>query len=191
MPEKKEGKFHFGLKNVHYYPVTWDEALKKLTFGAGIPWQGAVSLSTEVSGDPNNVYADDGVYAIMEAIPSEELELEMYKVPEDFQVTCLGAKKDKDGNIVDSDDDKPSYFALAFEFDQDTKARRYLYFYCKAAKPGDESETKKESNEPKSIKIKVKAAGLPGIGRRKVSSSETKDEVYNAWYSAPTVPKFA
>ena len=56
--------------------------------------------------------------------------------------------------------------------------------------PSTSSETKKESNEPKPMKIKIKAAGLPGIGRRKVSSSQTKPEVYEAWYTAPKVPTF-
>lgn len=193
MPEpavKPEAKYHLGLKNVHYYPATWDEKLNKLTLGAGKPWKGAVSLSADVSGDSNSVYADDGTWAIIEAIQKEELELEMFQIPEDFQVAHLGAKRDTDGNIVNGDSDKGSYFALAFEFDQDTQARRFLYFYCKAAMPSTSSETKKESNEPKPMKIKIKAAGLPGIGRRKVSSSQTKPEVYEAWYTAPKVPTF-
>lgn len=193
MPEsnKQEGRYHLGLKNMHYYPVTWDETLNKLTIGAGKPWKGAVSLSAEVSGDSNSSYADDGTWAIIEAISKEELELEMFQIPEDFQINHLGAKRDQDGNIVNGDSDKGNYFALAFEFDQDTQARRYLYFYCKAAMPSTSSETKKESNEPKPMKIKIKAAGLPGIGRRKVSSPQTKPEVYTSWYTAPKVPTFA
>ena len=193
MPEpiKPEAKYHLGLKNVHYYPATWDEKLNKLTLGTGKPWRGAVSLSADVSGDSNSTYADDGTWAIIEAIQKEELELEMFQIPEDFQTSHLGAKRDTDGNIVNGDSDKGSYFALAFDFDQDTQARRFLYFYCKAAMPSTSSETKKESNEPKPIKIKIKAAGLPGIGRRKVSSVQTKPEVYEAWYTAPKVPTFA
>lgn len=190
-PNEQEGRYHLGLKNVHYYSATWDEKLNKLTLGEAKAWKGAVSLNTEVSGDSNASYADDGIWAISDAIPKEELELEMFQIPEDFQITHLGAKRDTDGNIVDGDSDKGSYFALAFEFDQDTKAKRYLYFYCKAAMPSTSSETKKESNEPKPMKIKIKAAGLPGIGRRKVSSSRTKPEVYNSWYTAPKVPTFA
>lgn len=181
-------KVKMGLKNVHYYPVTLEDG--KVTFGAGKAWPGAVAMSMDVSSDSNTSYGDDSAYYISSSIPSEELELESYMIPEDFETSFLGAKKDTDGNIVDGDDDESSYFAFAFEFASDQKAIRYLYFYCKAAKPGDASETKSDKNEPKTIKLKITASGIPGIGRRKKSSSATTDDAYTAWYDTPVAPTF-
>lgn len=183
-----EQKYKLGLKNVHYYPVNVSEE-GVFSLGEGKKWPGAVALSMEVEGDSNTFWADDGAYAINEAIPTEKLEFESAMVPEDFEVSYLGARRDEDGNIVDADEDKASYFALAFEFSGDKNAIRYLYFYCKASKPSDESETKKDSNEPKTIKTTMTASGIPGIGRRKRSCSTTKKEAYDSWYTSPKLPK--
>lgn len=187
-----QAKVKLGLKNVHYYPVTvgGEADARTLTFGEGKEWPGSVSMSIDVSADSTKSYGDDTVYFISNAIPTEELELESYMVPEDFQVSYLGSRRDDDGNIVDGDDDVSTPFALAFEFTTDKRATRYLYFYCTATKPSDEVETKSDKAEPKTIKIKVTAAGVEGFGRRKVSSAATTDTAYSTWYSAPKAPTF-
>lgn len=187
-----QAKVKLGLKNVHYYPVTvgGEAGARTLTFGEGKEWPGAVSMSIDVSADSTKSYGDDTVYYISNAIPTEELELESYMIPEDFLVSYLGAKKDDDGNIVDGDDDVSTPFAFAFEFSTDKRATRYLYFYCTAAKPSDEAETKSDKAEPKTIKLKLTAAGVDGFGRRKVSSAATTESAYNTWYSTPKAPTF-
>lgn len=185
-------KVKLGLKNVHYYPVTvgGEAGARTLTFGEGKAWPGAVSMSIDVSADSTTSYGDDIAYFITNSVPTEEIELESYMIPEDFIVDYLGAKEDDDGNIVDGDDDESKPFAFAFEFTSDQKAIRYLYFYCIATKPSDEAETKSDKAEPKTVKLKLTVSGVEGYGRRKVSTSKTKEAVYNAWYTTPKAPTF-
>lgn len=180
-------KFRYGLKNVHYYPATWNPEEKRLTIGDGMPWNGAITLTASKSTDSQ--FADDGDYGIVEVIPSEELELEIFTIPEDFQTKFLGEVVDSDGNIVDVYKQKENHFALAFEIIQDTKAKRYLYFYCTAEILQYSTSTKKASIDIEPNKIKISAAELPKIGRKKETSSKTNKEAYDTWYTAPKVSR--
>lgn len=182
-------KYRYGLKNVHYYPANWNPDKKELIIEDGMQWNGAITLSASKTENSNNPFIDDGSYGILEVIPSEELELEIFTIPEDFRKRFLGGVVDADGNIVDDCVQKKNHFALAFEIEQDTEAKRYLYFYCKAEVLQFATSTKKASINIEPNKIKISAAGLPGIGRKKETSSKTSRSAYNSWFTSPKVPR--
>lgn len=179
------GKYHYGLKNVHYYPASWNGM--HLILGEGKPWAGAVNLVTSITS--NTAFSSDDGWALTDVIPSEELELEIFTIPEDFQTKFLGEVVDSDGNIVDVYKQKKKHFALAFEIAQDTKAKRYLYFYCTAEILQFSTSTKKASIDIEPNKIKISAAELPKIGRKKETSSKTKKEAYDTWFTTPKVSR--
>lgn len=180
-------KFRYGLKNVHYYPATWNPEEKRLTIGDGMPWNGAITLSANKSTD--TPFSDDGAFGILEIIPSEELELEIYTIPEDFKMRFLGEAVDEDGNIVDDCTQKKNHFALAFEIIQDTKTKRYLYFYCTADVLQFSTGTKKASIDIEPNQIKIAAAWLPKIGRKKETSTTTNKQAYDTWFTSPKVSR--
>jgi phi13 family phage major tail protein len=180
-------KFRYGLKNVHYYPATWNPEGERLTIEDGMPWSGAVTLTASKSTD--TPFSDDGGCGILEVIPSEELELEIFTIPEDFKTRFLGEAVDEDGNIIDDCIQKKNHFALAFEIKQDTETKRYLYFYCTAEEVQFSTSTKKASIDIEPNKIKIAAAWLPKVGRKKETSSKTKKEAYDTWFTAPKVSR--
>ena len=85
-------KVKFGLKNVHYAPLT--EAAGGDTYDTPIPIPGAVNMSLEPVGEDSEFVADDIEYYTSSGNNGYDGDLEIALVPESFEEDVLGEVED-------------------------------------------------------------------------------------------------
>ena len=180
-------KIKYGLKNVHYSPITETTAAGKttVTFATPIAIPGAVNLTLSPVGDTTPFYADNMEYFTAIANNGYDGTLEMALIPDSFKVTILKEVLDTNKVQFEENDKQPAPFALLFEFDGDNSATRHVMYFCKATRPNIESSTKGQSIEPKTETLTLTCRTIPGSTLIKAkTTSETTSPIYEAWYSA-------
>ena len=178
-------KIKFGLKNVHYAPVTETvtAGVTAVTFAAPITIPGAVNLSLSPVGDTTPFYADNVEYFTAIANNGYDGTLEMALIPDSFKVTILKEVIDTNKVQFEENDTQPAPFALLFEFEGDSKAIRHAMYYCKAARPNIESSTKGQGIEPKTETLNLTCRSMPGTAIIKAKTTdETDSTTYTNWY---------
>ena len=178
----EKNKVKYGLKNVHYAPVTFNNGVP--SYAAPIPIPGAVSLSLSVNGEPENFYADNGVYYVINNNMGYDGDLEIALIPESFRTGPLGESLDANNVLVERSDSQLAPFALLFEFEGDVKKVRHVLYNCTASRPNVEGNTKEESLEVKTETLTIKASPLPD-GKVKAKTGDITDStVYEGWYGS-------
>lgn len=140
-------KYNFGLKNVHYAKFKYDDATAKYTFETPKRIACAVNMSISPVGDESKFFCDDVVGINVQSNQGYEGTFTGATLSEDFRIDILGEKKQTDGLRVEYANVQPSPFALIFEIDGDESKTRFVYYNCKAGRPGQEHNTKTESVE--------------------------------------------
>lgn len=183
-------KIFMGLKNVHYAVVTetiGEDGKIATTYATPKPWLGGVKLSASAQGQNDNFYADDRVWANLVSNQGYEGSLEMAQIPEDVYTDVFGFIKTSGGGIAEYSNAKTKYVALSFEFDGDEAARKFTFYRVMLNRHDVESETKKESIDPKTLTCSFKASPRPDDGL--VRYYEDKDGTnYANWYQSVVVP---
>ena len=180
-------KIKYGLKNVHYSPITeiTEAGKTTVTFAAPISIPGAVNLTLSPVGDTTPFYADNVEYFTAIANNGYDGTLEMALIPDSFKVTILREVLDTNKVQFEENDKQPAPFALLFEFDGDRSSTRHVMYNCKATRPNIESSTKGQSIEPKTETLTLTCRTLPGSTLIKAKTTiETNATIYDAWYSA-------
>ncbi|MBF4500235.1 phage tail protein [Savagea sp. SN6] len=176
-------KVRYGLTNVHV-AVIEDVKDDKEVYGEFQRVRGAVNLSLDPQGDQTPFYADNMAYHVFTSNAGYEGSIELAELPEFFLEEILGEKK-VNGVLVEDINAKGKSFALAFEFDGDKKATRHVLYNCTASRPTISGQTNAESIEAQTSELTFTAApSAKGVVRAK-TASETADEVYNTWFTAP------
>ena len=178
----KKNKVKFNICNVHYAVATID-AYGNAVYGKPVPMPGAVSLSLDPKGEPNNFYADGYAYYVINNNMGYEGDLELAMVPESFRKDVLRETVDDNKVLVENANTETANFALLFEFDGDAKKIRHVMYYCAAARPNIESQTNEEEIEVKSEKLTIKAAPLGNGLVKAKTGDDTTDSVYQNWYN--------
>ena len=129
-------KITFGLRNVHYALATFGEGT--WSFGAPKPLEGAQEFSSELVGGTSQVYADDKIYHTLVSNSGATITL---KLTELVEVTNAEVKT----------------FALGYEIQGDSKARRVWYFLCTATPVGQSTKSKADSIEANSVSLTITA----------------------------------
>ena len=182
-----KNKVKFNLKNVHYALLTLS-AQNVPSFGTPVPVPGAVSLSLDANGEPENFYADGGVYYVINNNMGYDGDLELAMIPESFRTDVLKETLDANGVLVESAESNLAAFALLFEFDGDQKHIRHVLYNCAASRPGIEGKTNEESKEVQTETLTIKASPLPD-GTVKAKTGDTTDAAtYDGWYGAVYLP---
>ena len=181
-------KVRYGLKNVHYAPVTFATDGTP-TFGAPVAIPGAVSANLSKNGDTYTFYADDGSYFELGDNASYEGDLVITLIPQSFRTAALGETLDGKGVLFEDSNPTRGHFALLFEFTGDVNAIRHVLYNCTAAENTIEGETKGENIEVKPETLTITAKALPNGGPVKARTGDTTDAtVYSEWYT--TVHQF-
>lgn len=182
-----KNKVKFNLKNVHYALLTLTNNVP--SYGTPVPMPGAVSLSLDANGEPENFYADGVVYYVINNNMGYDGDLELAMIPESFRTDALGETLDSNGVLVESSESQLAAFALLFEFDGDVKHIRHVLYNCSASRPSIEGSTNEESKEVKTETLTIKASPLPD-GKVKSKTGDTTDATtYNGWYGAVYLPE--
>lgn len=189
MPETATpNKVKYGLKNVHYAPLTYANNLP--SFGTPVAIPGAVNLSLSPQGSTDPFYADDGVYFIGDENAGYDGDLEIAIVPESFRIYALGEEKDTDGVLAEKTDSKHGLFALLFEFSGDQKKIRHVMYCCHAARPEVTGQTNNQSKNIQTETLHLTAVALqPYTVVKRKTSDETDDTVYEGWYGSVYLPE--
>ena len=180
-------KVKYNLKNAHYAMLqTSEEGV--VSFGTPVALPGAVSISLDANGEPENFYADGTAYYVINNNMGYDGDLELAMIPEDFRVSALNETLDDNKVLIEDANSELNRFALLFEFDGDVKHIRHVLYNCSASRPGIEGKTNEESREVQTETITIKAAPLPsGVVKAKIGN-ETDSTVYADWYKAVYMP---
>ena len=182
-----KNKVKFNLKNVHYALLTLS-AQNVPSYGTPVAVPGAVSLSLDANGEPENFYADGGVYYVINNNMGYDGDLELAMIPESFRTDVLKETLDANGVLVENSESNLAAFALLFEFDGDQKHIRHVLYNCAASRPGIEGKTNEESKEVQTETLTIKASPLPD-GTVKAKTGDTTDNAtYTGWYDAVYLP---
>ena len=180
-------KVKFNLKNVHYALLTLsDQGVP--SFGTPVAVPGAVSLSLDANGEPENFYADGRVYYVINNNMGYNGDLELAMIPESFRTDVLHEELDDNGVLIENSESEIEAFALLFEFDGDKKHIRHVLYNCAASRPGIEGKTNEESKEVQTETLALKATPLPDGKVKAKTGNSTDTATYNNWYQSVYFP---
>lgn len=182
-----DNKVKYNLKNTHYALLSFDSDGEPV-FGDPIPMPGAVSLSLDANGEPENFYADGIAYYVINNNMGYDGDLELALIPDSFRTDVLNESVDGDGVMVENANAQLNPFALLFQFDGDQKDTRHVLYNCSASRPGIEGKTNEESKEIQTETISLKATPLPNGAVKAKTTRDTDSTVYNSWFSEVHLP---
>ena len=186
----EKNKVKFGLNKVHFAMCHIDDD-GNATYDTPVRIPGGVSLSVNPSGEPENFYADNRVYYVINNNSGYEGDLELALLSLEFRKDVLGEILDQKGVLVEKNDAELKQFALLFEFSGDKNKIRHCLFCCSASRPATESSTIEDEKEVKTETLSLTATAL-NSGLVKTKTCEKTDaEVYENWYKAVYMPNLA
>jgi phi13 family phage major tail protein len=149
-----------------------------------------VSFSTSPEGEESEFYADNTKYFTHTSNNGYTGELEMANIPDDVLADMLGMTIDRNGMLVESADDEPKEFALMGQIQGDKKNRRFVYYRCKASRPGQESSTTEASVTPTTDTISLTILPLESskIIKGVIELSDSNQTVYDDFFEQVTLP---
>lgn len=183
-----ENKVKYGLKNVHYAPIT-EGADGEVTYGTPVPIPGAVSMSLNAQGDTTEFYADNSIYYTVAANNGYQGDLEVARIPQSFRTDILQEKIDEtSGVIFENAAVEPKRFALLFEFAGDKHATRHVLYNCTVGRPNVSSSTTTASKEPVTDTMQITATPRADGIVKGSTSDATPTSTYDAWFAAVVLP---
>lgn len=182
MPDNNN-KVLYGIEKCYVAKIT--ETDGEIVYGEPFAMPGVVGLNFEPEGEETPFYADNVKYFIVSANQGYSGDLEIAMTPEQFLKEILGRTADKNGAIFESADDKQARFALMFEGQGDSKARRWIFFDCTATRPSRENNTKEESIEvgTETISITMSPRSTDKAIMAYIEPNETNQDVYDTFFT--------
>ena len=176
-----DNKIKFGLKNVHYAPITESGSLISYDTPVHIP--GAVNLTLDADGEEVAFYADDREYYEENTNNGYTGSLEMALIPDSFRVDVLGDVLDTNNVLIENKEAKVKKFALLFEFDGDVNKVRHIMYNVLADRPSVTGSTKTKTKEPQTESMNIAARPAVDTGDVKAKCPQTSD-AYNTFFDS-------
>lgn len=182
-------KVKFNLKNVHYAPVTGEEA-GKLQYGEVAAIPGAVSLSLEAQGDIEPFYADGIIYYQSAANNGYEGDLEIALTPDEFRRNILMESEDEtDHVLIENANVSFRSFALGFQIDGDQTETLFWFYNCSVTRPTTEASTNEDTKTPQTDTLAVSCAPAPDGNVRAKTTAETPEGTRATWFDSVYDPE--
>ncbi len=182
-----KNKVKYNLKNAHYAMLTYGEDGTPV-YATPVALPGAVSISLDANGEPENFYADGIAYYVINNNMGYDGDLELALIPEDFRIAALNETLDEKKVLVENANTELNPFALLFEFDGDIRHIRHVLYNCSASRPGISGKTNEESREVQTETLTIKATPLAS-GVVKAKTGDTTDATtYADWYKTVYMP---
>lgn len=189
-----KNRITFGLERLHVAFFKQDST-NPPEWEAPIPIPGAVSFTPEPQGDENKFYADNGPYFVYTTNNGYTAELSVALLPTEVQARMLGWTIDNNGMLVEDADGIGEEFALLGQVLGDKNNLRFVYYRCKAARPGKGFSTRTETIEPNpdnlSITIMPIEIGGKKVIKGQIEPNETNQTVYDGFFDAVLVPNIS
>ena len=180
-------KVKYNLKNAHYAMLSIAQD-GTVSYDTPVAIPGAVSISLDANGEPENFYADGIAYYVINNNMGYDGDLELAMIPESFRVDALNETLDDNNVLIENANTELNSFALLFEFDGDVKHIRHVLYNCSASRPGIEGKTNEESREVQTETLTIKATPLAsGVVKAKTGNT-TNSTVYQNWYQSVYMP---
>ncbi len=180
-------KVRYGLSNVHYAKATFDTD-GNVTYATPVRIPGAVSLSLSANGEPENFWADNIAYYLLNNNSGYDGDLEVALIPESFLTEIMHEDEDENGVLLENSEKNLEYFALLFEFTGDQNKIRHVLYKCSASRPSLEGETTEDSKSVKTETLSLSATPLAnGLVKAKTGSS-VSSTTYDGWYDTVYMP---
>ncbi|MBO1003736.1 major tail protein [Pseudogracilibacillus auburnensis] len=134
-----------GLRDIYFFPILTDTE-EDTTYDTGIRIGKAMQANVQPSFNSAELRAEDGVAATADARGVTTVTVQTDDLSKKSQSVMFGKKINSDGVLVDSEDDRPPYGALAFRSEKANGAFRYVVLYKgKFTLPESNYETKQET----------------------------------------------
>lgn len=184
-------KIEYGLQNVYVAKRTVTDGT--VTYGTPKAIPGAKSTDLAPTGETTPIYADNIEYITLNSNQGYNGSINFTVIPDWFLEEFMGYVKDANGMLVEDADAQPVPFALMFQFENDVKAKRHVFYNCVATRPNVASNTKEASitSNDKTLNITARVDSEVVEGRKfvKASTTQTTDETeYNAWFTTVQIP---
>lgn len=136
-----------GVKDVYIALMTTEDTkTSQAVYGTPIHIPGIQELGIEPSSNLNPVYADDGVYGVIDGKGEYKITPMFAEISNYIRATLQGSEYNAANNsILEKSDDTPPYFALMFKSKKSNGNYRYkVYYKCKANMVKDAAHKTKE-----------------------------------------------
>lgn len=178
-----KNKIKFGLSNVHIAKMNIGED-GAITYGTPFKVPGAVNLSLDAEGESEPFYADNMKFWESFANNGYSGELEIAKLPEEFETKILGQTKDSNGAIIENINDTISPFAFMYQIEGDQTGTRFCYYNTTVSRPSTEAATTEDTKTPNTDTLSITTSARTDTGdvRSKLPYSEENKEIYNKFF---------
>ena len=155
-----------------------------ITFGTPFKVPGAVNLSLDAEGDSEPFYADNIKFWESFANNGYSGDLEIAKLPEEFETEILGQRKDANGAIIENVNDKISPFAFMYQVEGDQTGTRFCYYNTTVSRPSTEANTTEDTKTPNTNTLSITTSARTDTGdvRIKLPYSEENKEIYEKFF---------
>ncbi len=143
-----------GLRDLYVAKLLTDDDTG-VTYDTPVKLAAAVDATITRNGTVTPQYADDGPVDVVSNVGEIEVELTTLDLSQDKQMLLFGHKKNADGVMEKTINDKPEFIALGFRALQSDGAYKYVWLYKGMfAVPDDKFQTKGNDVTPQNPALK-------------------------------------
>lgn len=189
MPDSN--KLTFGLSKVAFAVATI-AADGTATYATPVENPGAISLSMDPQGDLRPFRADNMDYYVFDDFTGYQGDLEVARFI-DSVMSAIWHEAAATGNAIkyEATGLEAVHFALLFEFKNDAKRTRHVFYNCVGTRPSVASATTGETIEPQTQTSTITATPIyvSAISKNVIKARcEEGDTAYSSWYTAVVQP---
>lgn len=176
-------KVQFGLKNVHFFPLTGAD-----TYGAAVAIPGGVNINLAARGESTEFYADNIVYYASVANNGYEGDLELAKITDGALTAIFGHTLGATSKVLTEHADvEPTKGALAFQIDGDADEECYILYVCNFGRPAITSGTITNTKEPVTATVSITVAPRADGKVMARTTADTPSATKSSWFTTPFV----